>query len=110
MICEVDLIRHGKHARADQNQKDTHPSAVSAPLPDRHNRDQQGETHHTTYPPSKREPVAAHQVHVGGGGANKGDKYAKEAEAIVKEEREAKSKMPVYAGLENFKLLDKMGE
>lgn len=36
---------------------------------------------------------------------------AKEAaEYIVKEEREAKNKMPVYAGLENFKLLEKMGE
>lgn len=32
------------------------------------------------------------------------------AEMIVNEEREAKSKMPVYPGLENFKLLDKMGE
>ncbi|KII95335.1 hypothetical protein PLICRDRAFT_169999 [Plicaturopsis crispa FD-325 SS-3] len=32
------------------------------------------------------------------------------AETIVNEEREQKSKMPTYAGLENFKLLDKMGD
>jgi hypothetical protein len=32
------------------------------------------------------------------------------AEMIVSEEREAKAKMPTYVGLENFKLLDKMGE
>jgi hypothetical protein len=32
------------------------------------------------------------------------------AEMIVSEEREAKAKMPTYVGLENFRLLDKMGE
>ena len=31
-------------------------------------------------------------------------------EQIVQEEREAKSKMPVYKGLENYQLLEKMGE
>ncbi len=29
---------------------------------------------------------------------------------LVNEEREAKSKLPTYKGLENFKLLEKMGE
>jgi len=29
---------------------------------------------------------------------------------MVNEEREAKSKMPTYKGLENFKLLEKMGD
>jgi serine/threonine-protein kinase RCK2 len=32
------------------------------------------------------------------------------AEMIVSEERDAKAKLPTYVGLENFKLLDKMGE
>lgn len=32
------------------------------------------------------------------------------AEYIVKEEREAKSKLPQYPGLEQFKLIEKMGE
>ncbi|EPQ59363.1 Pkinase-domain-containing protein [Gloeophyllum trabeum ATCC 11539] len=36
--------------------------------------------------------------------------YTKEAELIVQEEREAKNKMPTYKGLENFKLLEKMGD
>ncbi|KDQ64700.1 hypothetical protein JAAARDRAFT_28344 [Jaapia argillacea MUCL 33604] len=36
--------------------------------------------------------------------------YTREAEMIVQEEREAKNKMPQYKGLENFKLLDKMGD
>lgn len=30
--------------------------------------------------------------------------------SLVNEEREAKAKMPTYKGLENFKLLEKMGE
>lgn len=32
------------------------------------------------------------------------------AEIIVNEEREAKSKMPSHKGLEDYKLLEKMGE
>ncbi|KAF8592378.1 Pkinase-domain-containing protein [Ramaria rubella] len=36
--------------------------------------------------------------------------YTKEAEIIVQEEREAKSKMPHYKGLERFKIIDKMGD
>jgi hypothetical protein len=31
------------------------------------------------------------------------------AEIIVTEEREAKSKMPTYSGLEGFKLIEEMG-
>ena len=33
-----------------------------------------------------------------------------QVEQIVQEEREAKNKMPTYKGLENYKLLEKMGE
>lgn len=36
--------------------------------------------------------------------------HTREIEMIVQEEREAKGKMPIYKGLERFKLLDKMGE
>jgi hypothetical protein len=35
--------------------------------------------------------------------------YKKEAEALVNEERKAKER-PVYAGLEGFQLVEKMGE
>ncbi|THH00416.1 hypothetical protein EW026_g2130 [Hermanssonia centrifuga] len=37
-------------------------------------------------------------------------KYKEELEQIVQEEREAKGKMPTYKGLENFRLIDKMGD
>jgi hypothetical protein len=32
------------------------------------------------------------------------------AEQIVKQEREQKEQMPTYKGLENFKIVEKMGE
>ena len=38
------------------------------------------------------------------------NKYSKEVEQIVAEERDAKSKLPRYKGLERFELLEKMGE
>jgi serine/threonine-protein kinase RCK2 len=34
----------------------------------------------------------------------------REVERIVREEREAQGKVPVYKGLEHFKLVQKMGE
>ena len=37
-------------------------------------------------------------------------KYKEQVGQIVQEEREAKNKMPTYKGLENYKLLEKMGE
>ncbi|CDO74116.1 hypothetical protein BN946_scf185043.g166 [Trametes cinnabarina] len=37
-------------------------------------------------------------------------KYKEQVEQIVQEEREAKGKMPVYKGLENYKLIEKMGD
>lgn len=36
--------------------------------------------------------------------------YRREAEMIVQEENEAKSKLPKYKGLEGYKLVEKMGE
>ena len=38
------------------------------------------------------------------------NKYKEHVEQIVQEEREAKSKMPTYKGLENYQLLEKMCE
>jgi serine/threonine-protein kinase RCK2 len=55
-----------------------------------------------------REQAVAQNVPVNGNA--KSTDYSREVEAIVQEEREAKNKMPTYKGLENFKLLDKMGE
>ena len=83
-----DLIRHGKN---HQTAKQHHHVSQVPPQPQQ----QQPATvqpvskyhHDSTFPP-----------------------YAKEAELIVQEEREAKSKLPLHAGLERFKLIDKMGE
>ncbi|TFY50301.1 hypothetical protein EVJ58_g11104, partial [Rhodofomes roseus] len=37
-------------------------------------------------------------------------KFKEQIESIVQEEREAKGRMPTYKGLENYQLLDKMGD
>ncbi|KAJ3534760.1 hypothetical protein NM688_g7083 [Phlebia brevispora] len=37
-------------------------------------------------------------------------KYREQLEQIVQEEREAKNKMPTYKGLENYRLVEKMGD
>lgn len=84
---EIDLIRHGKnHHNTKQHQDDLNyhqPQAIS--------RDKQQQPHpQTILAPAPN--------------------YKDQVEIIVQEEREAKNKMPSFKGLENFKLLDKMGE
>ncbi|TFK76072.1 Pkinase-domain-containing protein [Pluteus cervinus] len=100
-----NLIRHGKHhqqARNDLKQTAAQPPSQAQPntsdhqeLPQnqrqdqqRHHQDQQRQTH---VPATTAARDAA-------------------AEIIVNEEREAKLKMPSYKGLENYKLLEKMGD
>lgn len=101
-----NFIRHGKHAKASTQQQ---PASVS---------------HHTAsrrreQPPQHIDFGEAAQPHVvqdSKGHAALANPppvqtpYAKEAETIVKEERDAKNKMPVYQGLERFKLVEKMGD
>lgn len=96
----VDLIRYGKHHNhVNKNDAqstlpdDSHPPknrqpAVSAP-------DVQKRA--PTPPPPKQEVQPA-PVH------------AEAAQYIVEEERKLKSQMPIYAGLEDYEILDKMGE
>ncbi|KAA1466271.1 Pkinase-domain-containing protein [Dentipellis sp. KUC8613] len=118
-----NLIRHGKnhnHRQDDALSSAPPPaptSAVPAPgtaaspaqasnqrtqrqadrQPDRHNdRRAQAQQQQRDQPQSQQQPSA--------------QQYAHEAEMIVQEEREAKSKMPTYKGLERFKLIDKMGD
>jgi hypothetical protein len=81
----IDLIRHGKAHHTPQQQ--TQPQQA-----------QPATSQKTVQPPEpKQEP--------------KQEPAPREAaELIVNEERQEKSKMPVYKGLEKFKLLDKMGE
>lgn len=78
----LDLIRHGKHHNHNQNNQPKQEPVASSP-------------HHPPTPPPPP-PVSP------------GTREA--AEMIVEQERETRSKMPSYAGLENFQLVDKMGE
>jgi len=81
----LDLIRHGKHHNHHTLKEDPSPS----PTASRAVRQQPQAQGHPPYEiPHPREA----------------------AEIIVNEEREAKTKMPHYRGLENFKLIEKMGE
>lgn len=128
----VDLIRHGKHARAPAAQAaspiiSTSPAAdpsSSSPSSVKHQQRQEREKereHERRAKVGERVEELANQAQVkpqrdGGGGAAVQPAPAVQtpnkeiAEYIVKEEREAKSKLPVYPGLEQFKLIEKMGE
>ena len=98
----ADLIRHGKHARTAQSAD--HPPADGHAT---NARDQR----HDQQPPDRREWERAverereHHDHAKDKTQNK-----EMAEAIVKEEKAAKERMPYIRGLERFKLLAKMGE
>lgn len=92
----TDLIRHGKnHNNARQYQSDHQQH----PQPQQQQKQPVRDT--------QREPPSEHKQPVP---KTVSPKYKEEVEAIVQEERVAKEKMPSYIGLENFKLLDKMGE
>lgn len=84
-FVSIDLIRHGKHHN-NQHRDESHPSD-QAPT-----RNQP--VNQSPNPPEQDQQPANREA----------------AEQIVKEEREAKAQMPSYKGLENFKLLEKMGE
>ncbi|KAJ4472318.1 kinase-like domain-containing protein [Lentinula aciculospora] len=80
-----NLIRHGKHHN-NQHRDESHPS------------DQSPTCNQSIYQSPKQQDQDQQP-------------YNREAaEQIVKEEREAKTQMPSYKGLENFKLLEKMGD
>ncbi|KAI1792990.1 Pkinase-domain-containing protein [Ganoderma leucocontextum] len=97
-----NLIRHGRtHHSTKQPEDGAHQQAYAAQQPvqpqqqradqSRQQREAQAQQHQTQkHPPS--------------------NKYQEHVEQIVQEEREAKSKMPTYKGLENYKLLEKMGD
>jgi hypothetical protein len=96
-LFTLDLIRHGKnhhHARHEHKHADDDELSPSSPI-GFHRHQQQGQKQpmqhivpeHLISPPPQ--DVAA---------------------MIVQEEREAKLKMPIYRGLENFNILEKMGE
>ncbi|KAF8665718.1 hypothetical protein AX16_000168 [Volvariella volvacea WC 439] len=81
-----NLIRHGKHHNQPRN--DFPPSELPPNHSPHHAPSQQQRQTHAAPPSAPRQAV----------------------QLIVDQEREAKSRMPSYKGLENFKLLDKMGD
>ncbi|CCA69082.1 related to serine/threonine-protein kinase [Serendipita indica DSM 11827] len=98
-----NFIRHGKHARAhnqqqqQQTQNDANSeqarkeAALAAAEAKRHERAERER--------EEKQQAMKDKAH-----------HTQAAEAIVKEERAASSKMPYIKGLERFRLLDKMGD
>jgi hypothetical protein len=115
----LDLIRHGKHAKAANPSpapKEVTVHAVPPPpakeQPSPKSRRQEAPQHidltevredARVTTDAKGNIAFANQPPIS-------TPFAKEAELIVQEERETKSKLPTYKGLEHFKLIEKMGE
>lgn len=99
-----DFIRHGKNATAKQRNgnedqqlaQQQHEAQLQEQQQRRQARDQNRDH------PRDGQQQQTHRT--------QDVKYRLELEQIVQEEREAKDKMPTYKGLENYRLLDKMGE
>ncbi|CCM05665.1 uncharacterized protein FIBRA_07895 [Fibroporia radiculosa] len=104
-----NLIRHGKnHHAVRQQDEPLQPYAV----PQHQHQPAQQHRQRDMLPPQAVQPAQhEHQHEHHQQPAKKNSvKYKEHVESIVQEEREAQDKMPIYKGLENFKLLDKMGD
>lgn len=97
-----DLIRHGKNHSSRQQDDPNYPSS-GTPTPTHSHHKQPKESRDSR----AAEPQKQHRDHQQ---QSQTPKYKEEVEKIVQEERAAKNKMPNYKGLEQFKLIDKMGE
>jgi len=104
-LSDPDLIRHGK---AHQGQRQGGPE-VDFVSPE-HQQPHQQQRQHRAVPPKERNPPEAHKHHNEPKDHMKTADYSREAEIIVKEERQAKSNVPQYKGLERYRILEKMGE
>jgi serine/threonine-protein kinase RCK2 len=102
----IDLIRHGKHAQ--QPHRDQQPDQHVQ----RHTRDRGIDQQKARH----QQDFHKHQQQRGAHAASapttkaKTSQYTREAEMIVQEEISEQGKMPIFKGLENYKLLEKMGE
>jgi hypothetical protein len=88
----LDLLRHGRNHNSGHPPRQIHAQPNNIPSRVDHQQEQAtsvAPVNHTepTYPPAQEAAVM-----------------------IVNEERESRNSMPSYKGLENFKLLEKMGE
>lgn len=93
----VDFIRHGKHARTQQ-------PATTEPAQPTNDRTR------LAIEEAKRQEKAEREREDKAAALKDRAHHTQAAEAIVKEERAAKDKMPTIKGLEKYKILDKMGE
>jgi len=65
---------------------------------------------HRAVPPKEKNSPEVHKHHNEPKEHTKTADYSREAEIIVKEERQAKNNIPQYKGLERYRILEKMGE
>jgi hypothetical protein len=114
-IPNTDLIRHGKHAQ--QHKSDHHADQTTT----HHTRDRSTD-HHKARQQQQQDAIQHREREIASHAASAATSiptqkakttsqhYTREAEKIVQEEKSEQSKMPIYRGLENFRLLEKMGE
>ena len=100
-----DLIRHGKNHHSSRQQDD---AAYQPAYTQSHAQQQQQQQQRAAEQQTRQQREAQQQQQQQT--QKSSPKYKEHVEQIVQEEREAKGKMPVYKGLENYKLLEKMGE
>lgn len=111
----ADLIRHGKnhvHARQDDHttsQPPADPPTEAQPDYQWAQPERRQQAHAQPQPQSKRHQQQQHNK-AQPATTKQSQQLTREAEKIVREEREAQEKMPRYKGLEHFKLVQKMGE
>ncbi|TIB01977.1 hypothetical protein E3P96_02252 [Wallemia ichthyophaga] len=118
-----DLIRHGRNER-DKHHKDTHfesdepESPPQEQQPQRSHKDPMNDmlshvpkrmNQNKAYEEEYRKHTHAQQQKEQRE-KNRAEEYAREAEMIVEQERRERSKMPSYPGLEQYEIIDKMGD
>lgn len=109
----LDLIRHGKNhdkALAHANAQDAQAQALAQRNRDKE-REQRAQQHEQQQQQKLAQVEAQAQAQQQALGKDiPSPNYQREVEQIVQEEKEAKSKMPMYKGLEKYQLVEKMGE
>ncbi|PCH41537.1 Pkinase-domain-containing protein [Wolfiporia cocos MD-104 SS10] len=105
-----NLIRHGKNHHAVRTQDDSGQAQYAQPHHQPHSAQQQQQQQQQQQRQREAATAPAPQTSQQQQPAKDTSKFKEHVETIVQEEREAKGKMPTYKGLENYQLLDKMGD
>ncbi|KAI0637727.1 Pkinase-domain-containing protein [Trametes polyzona] len=101
-----NLIRHGKNHHSSRQQDDAAYQQSYAQQQQAQQAQQQAQRAEQQSRQQREAPQAQQQQTQ----KQTTPKYKEQVEQIVQEEREAKGKMPIYKGLENYKLVEKMGD